>query len=401
MSHTLSPLRLSAVVGCLLAGLLGGCNSAPPDTPLKLEDVAENVPIVKPTTTADAPFTRITAGDPSEAKALAGVGATFPQPLYDRWFALYGSHIGVRVNYNRTEEGKPLDDKAKGSLAGIQSISNRAADFGASDAPMTDEQLQAAKGGRILHIPTAFGAIAIAYNVPGLNGRLRFTPTTLAGIFLGNITRWDDARLVRDNPQLAQLNQELITVHRADGSGTTYGLSDYLTSVSSDWHERVGQGTSIPWPVGIGARGNAGVVAELKQNPYSLGYVELGYAIANQLPYGLVQNRAGNFIDPTPDTIAAAAASKNAPGDLRFSVVNASGANAYPICTGTWLLVYQNMSDASKAQALTRLLWWAIHDGQAVNPSLSYAPVPANITARSEEFIRQIRVAGQPAFTEH
>ena len=323
---------------------------------------------------------------------MNAAGATFPAPLYQKWFDEYSKLTGVRVNY------QPI-----GSGGGIKGIQDQTLDFGASDAPMTDDQRRDAKGGEIVHIPTALGAIVPTYNLPGNPGaKLKFTGDTLAGIFLGDIQKWNDPKLVADNPDLASVNQDIVVVHRSDGSGTTFGWTDYLSTVNADWRNKVGKGTSVNWPVGLGGSGNPGVAGEVQQNPYSIGYVELIYAVQNKLGYGMVRNAAGQFIDPTLDSVtaAAAASAQSIPPDLRFSIVDAPGESSYPISTATWLLVYSTMQDQPKALALTRLLWWATHDGQRFNKDLAYATVPDALNARSEQFVRQITVNGTPAFPE-
>jgi phosphate transport system substrate-binding protein len=324
-----------------------------------------------------------------EAQALTGAGATFPAPLYQKWFAEYSKLTNVNVNF-----------QAIGSGGGIKGIQDQTVDFGASDAPMTDAQLQAAKGGQLFHIPAALGAIVPTYNVPEATSQLNFTGDTLAGIYLGNIQLWNDPLLVADNPLLASVNQPIVVVHRSDGSGTTYGFTDYLSSVSADWKSQVGKDTSVNWPVGLGASGNAGVAGEVQGDPYSIGYVELIYALSNSLGYGTVQNSSGTFVNASLESVTAAASSSASliPPDLRFSIVNSPGSDAYPISTGTWLLVYRDMNDRAKGLALTRMLWWATHDGQKFNNDLSYATVPSDLTIRSEEFIRQITVQGQAIF---
>ncbi|HJY84650.1 MAG TPA: phosphate ABC transporter substrate-binding protein PstS, partial [Candidatus Binatia bacterium] len=235
------------------------------------------------------------------------------------------------------------------------------------------------------------------YYIPSNSRKLKFTGDNLAKIFLGEITQWNDARLVADNPQLKSVNQKIVVVHRKDGSGSTYGLTDFLSSVSKDWRDRVGVGTSVNWPVGVEAEGNGGVAKEVRANPYSLGYIELSYAITDKLAYAMVANRSGKFIDPTLESVTAAAASAEAPADLRFSIVNAPGERSYPIVTGTWLIVYKTQTDPAKAQAIARYLWWTTHDGQSINTTLNYAPVPREITVRSEELVKQINVGGKPA----
>jgi phosphate transport system substrate-binding protein len=324
-----------------------------------------------------------------EASSLTGGGATFPAPLYQKWFTEYANLTHVEINY-----------QAIGSGGGIQGIQQKTFDFGASDAPMTDDQLKAAAG-PIFHIPTALGAIVPTYNLPEAGStQLNFTPDAIAGIFLGDIQMWNDPMLVADNPVLAGVNQPIVVVHRSDGSGTTYGFTDYLSKVSPDWQTKVGKGTSVNWPVGLGASGNAGVAGEVQQDQYAVGYVELIYALKNSLGYGTVMNSAGNFITPSLDSVTAAAASAatSVPDDLRFSIVNAPGDTAYPISTATWMLAYRDMTDKAKGLALTRMLWWATHDGQRFNNDLLYATVPGEITTKSESFIRQINVNGQPVF---
>ena len=326
---------------------------------------------------------------PGESATLNGAGGTFPAPLYQKWFDEYVKVTNIQVNY-----------QAIGSGGGIQGIQNQTVDFGASDAPMTDAQLQAARGGPIFHIPTALGAIVPTYDIPETSARLKFTGETLAGIYLGDIARWNDPKLVADNPDLASIDQEIVVVHRSDGSGTTFGFTDYLSSVSPHWAEKVGKGTSVDWPVGLGGSGNPGVAGEVQQNPYSIGYVELIYALQNNLGYGMVKNRAGKFIEPSlaSVTAAAAASATSIPSDMRFSIIDAPGDASYPISTATWLLAYKNLTDQPKATALTRTLWWVTHDAQKFNEDLQYATVPDALTRQSENFIKQITVNGSPAF---
>ena len=350
-------------------------------------------PAAKPTAPTAAPAISIGTPLDSEAKTLNGAGATFPAPLYTKWFEEYAKLTGVNINY-----------QAIGSGGGIKGVQDQTVDFGASDAPMTDEQLKAAKGGEIVHVPTALGAIVPSYNIPdlGTGTKLKFTGDTLAGIFLGTITKWNDPRLVADNPNLARVNQDIVVVHRSDGSGTTFGWTDYLSTVSKDWSQQVGKGTSVNWPVGLGGSGNAAVAGEVQQNPNAIGYVELIYALQNNLDYGMVKNRAGSFIEPTLDSVTAAAAAsiQNIPPDLRFSIVDAPGETSYPISTATWLLAYATQTDQPKAVAVTRMLWWATHDGQRLNKDLAYATVPLELTSRSEQFIRQISIGGKQALPE-
>lgn len=386
--------RLS-VAGLASLLLLTACG--PGTLPAAAPTSAPAVPTApaKPTTapvngtTAATPSVTITGPFQGEAKSLNAAGATFPAPLYQKWFDEYAKLSQVQVNY-----------QAIGSGGGIKGVQDQTVDFGASDAPMTDDQLKDAKGGAIFHIPTALGAIVPTYNLPNQSVKLKFTGETIAGIFLGDIQKWNDPKLVADNPDLANINQDIVVVHRSDGSGTTFGFTDYLSSVSPTWQQKVGKGTSVEWPVGLGGSGNPGVAGEVQQNPYSIGYVELIYAIQNKLGYGMVKNKAGKFIDPSLDSVTAAAASaaQSIPDDLRFSIVDAPGDGSYPISTATWLLAYKSETDQAKAIAHTRQLWWATHAAQRFNNDLAYARVPDGITRQSEEFIRQIAVQGKPVF---
>jgi phosphate transport system substrate-binding protein len=378
----------------LLALLLAttACSSAAQPTPTSAPTVSKPAATTTPPAASpSAPTISITGPVNNEAKSLNAAGATFPAPLYQKWFDEYAKLTQVQVNY-----------QAIGSGGGIKGIQDETIDFGASDAPMTDDQLQAARGGPIFHIPTALGAIVPTYNLPDVKSKLKFTGATLAGIFLGDISKWNDPKLVADNPDLAQVSQDIVVVHRSDGSGTTFGFTDYLSTVSPDWSSKIGKATSVNWPVGLGGNGNPGVAAEVQQNPYSLGYVELIYALQNNLAYGQVKNKAGQWADPSLDSVTAAAAAslQNIPADLRFSIVDAPGDGSYPISTATWLLVYKNQADQPKALAMARLMWWATHDGQRFNKDLQYAAVPQGLTARSEAFIRQINVSGTPVLTQ-
>lgn len=333
-----------------------------------------------------------TPGSSGEASTLTGAGATFPAVLYSKWFNEYEKLTKVKVNY-----------QSIGSGGGIKSISDQTVDFGATDGPMTDEQQKEARGGEILHIPMALGAVAATYNIPGVTTSIKFTPETLSGIFLGEITKWNDPKLVADNPALATIDKSIIVVHRSDGSGTSYIWTDYLGNVSPAWKQKVGVGNSVNWPVGLGGKGNEGVAGEVKQNPYSIGYVELIYALQNKLGVGLVKNQSGNFIEPKLETVTAAAAgvADNIAPDLRASIVNAPGANAYPISGFTWQLVYKNITDKGKAIALTKLLWWEIHDGQKYNADLGYSPLPEGIVKKAEEKVLSITSGGQRALPDN
>lgn len=330
----------------------------------------------------------IKGGISGEAKALTGAGATFPAVLYTKWFSEYARLTGVQVNY-----------QGIGSGGGIKSVNDMTVDFGASDAPMSDEQLAAAKGGKLLHFPMTMGAVVPTYNIPGLSGgnALRFTADTLSGIYLGDITKWNDPKLVADNPELASVNRYIVVVHRSDGSGTTNIWTSYLGAVSEKWARTVGHGTSVQWPVGLGGKGNEGVAGNVKQTQYSIGYVEEAYAVQNKLPVGQVRNAAGNWVEPTAAAVSAAASGVTLPADLRVMMVNSANPKAWPISGFTWILVYQRQTDPAKAAALTRLLWWNLHDGQAYAESLLYVPLPPDAVKKAVGLLKTITVNGKPA----
>ena len=332
----------------------------------------------------------ITGPFEGEAKALTGAGATFPAALYSKWFNDYNKVTQVQVNY-----------QSIGSGGGIKAISDQTADFGATDSPMTDAQLKDAKGGDILHIPMALGAVVATYNIPGLEGtKLKLSGDVLAAIFLGTITKWNDPKIVADNAGVKLPAEDIVSVHRSDGSGTSFVFTDYLSAVSADWKAKVGASTTVNWPGGIGGKGNEGVAGEVKQNPFSIGYVELIYAIQNKLGVASIKNKAGKWVEPSLEgvTAAAAAASGKVAPDLRVSIVEQEGEKTYPISTFTWILAYKTMADAPKAIALTRLLWWATHEGQKLTGDLGYAPLPAEIVAKGEAMIKSIQAGGKAAF---
>lgn len=357
-------------------------------------------PAAAPTTAAAAPPTApapaasgavaITGPFEGEAKTLTGAGATFPAALYSKYFNEYNKLAKVEVNY-----------QSIGSGGGIKAISDQTADFGATDSPMTDAQLKEAKGGEILHIPMALGAVVATYNIPGLETtKLKFTGETLAAIFLGTITKWNDPKIAADNAGVKLPTEDIVSVHRSDGSGTSFVFTDYLSAVSAEWKTKVGASTTVNWPGGVGGKGNEGVAGEVKQTPFSIGYVELIYAVQNKLGVGLIKNKAGQFVEPNLAGVtgaAAAAAGKVAP-DLRVSIVDQDGAATYPISSFTWILAYKQMADAAKATALTRLLWWGTHEAQKFNGDLGYAPLPAEIVTKGEAMIKSITGAGKPAF---
>ena len=317
---------------------------------------------------------------------MNGAGATFPYPIYSKWFDEYTKvDPSVRFNY-----------QSIGSGGGIRQISERTVDFGASDGPMTDEQLKKAPA-ELLHIPTVLGAVVATYNLPG-NPTLHFTGDVLADIFLGKITSWDDGKIKSLNPGVSLPKTPIVVVHRSDGSGTTYIWVDYLSKISREWQEKVGRGTSVKWPAGLGGKGNEGVAGQIKNTPGALGYVELAYAITNKLPAASVKNAAGKFIEPTiaTTTAAAAGAANNMPADFRVSLTNAPGDTAYPIASFTWLLVYKDQPNEAKGRLLTKFLWWAIHDGQKYPSDLLYAPLPAPVVKQIEAKVKQMTFNGKP-----
>jgi phosphate transport system substrate-binding protein len=311
---------------------------------------------------------------------LNGAGASFPNPIYSKWFSEYNKlHPDVQVNY-----------QSLGSGAGIRQVISGTVDFGASDGPMTDEQLKEAKV-KILHIPTVLGAVVPAYNVPGISGEVKFTPEALAGIFLGKVQKWNDPAITAANPGVKFPDQSIIVVHRSDGSGTTYIFTDYLSKVSKDWESSVGKGASPKWPVGLGGKGNEGVAGQVRQLQGSIGYIELIYAVENKITYGLVKNAAGNFVKASLDGVTEAAASvKNMPADFRVSITNAPGKTSYPISSFTWLLIPEQSKDPKKGKILSDFLNWMVTDGQKMAGQLSYAPLPANVVEKVKVAIKQV-----------
>jgi phosphate transport system substrate-binding protein len=306
----------------------------------------------------------------SESLEITGAGATFPYPLYSKWFDTWHQlHPDVRINY-----------QSIGSGGGIRQLIERTVFFGATDSPMTDEQLNQAPR-PILHFPTTLGAVVPVYNLPGASADLRFAPDVLADLFLGRITRWNDPRIAAANPGVTLPATAVVIVHRSDGSGTTFILSDYLSKVSPAFRSTVGTGTSLRWPGGIGGKGNEGVAGLVKQTPGSLGYVELVYALQNRIAYGSVRNADGNFVRASVESVTAAAAGAAAtmPADFRVSITNASGANAYPISSFTWLLLYDSPPDARRGRAMVSFLRWALGDGQKECAPLGYAPLPETV----------------------
>jgi phosphate transport system substrate-binding protein len=304
----------------------------------------------------------------AQAQKLTGAGATFPYPIYSKWFSEYSAaHPGVEINY-----------QSIGSGGGIRQVTAGLVDFGATDGPATDEQLASSKT-KLIHIPTVLGAVVPVFNVPGVSD-LKFSSEVLADIFLGKISNWSDPRIAKDNPGVTLPNQKIIVVHRSDGSGTTYIFTDYLSKVSPEWANGPGKGTSPSWPVGVGGKGNEGVAGLVRQLPGALGYVELIYALQNKITYGSVKNPAGNFVKASISGVTEAAASiKTLPADYRVSITNAPGATAYPISSFTWLLVPVKSPDAAKGKVIKDLLSWIITSGEGEVESLSYAPLPKNV----------------------
>jgi len=311
---------------------------------------------------------------------LNGAGASFPYPIYSKWFSEYNKlHSDVQINY-----------QSLGSGAGIRQVLSGTVDFGASDGPMTDEQLKEAKT-PILHIPTVLGAVVPAYNVPGISGEIKFTPEALAGIFLGKIQKWNDAAITQPNPGVKFPDMSIIVVHRSDGSGTTYIFTDYLSKVSNEWESAVGKGTSPKWPVGLGGKGNEGVAGQVRQLAGAIGYVELIYAVENKITFGSVRNAAGNFVVASLDGATEAAASvKNMPADFRVSITDPPGKTAYPISSFTWLLIPEQAKDPKKGKIIADFLEWMVTDGQKMTSPLSYAPLPATVAQKVKAAIKQV-----------
>ncbi len=308
--------------------------------------------------------------------ALNGAGATFPYPIYSKWFNEYHNlHPNIQINY-----------QSIGSGGGIRQVQAGTVDFGASDGPMTDEQIAQSKV-KVIHLPTVLGAVVPAYNIPGVNAELKFTPDVLAGIYLGKITKWNDGRIAKVNPGVNFPDQNITVVHRSDGSGTTYIFTDYLSKVSEDWKNTVGKGTSVKWPVGIGGKGNEGVAGSVRQLPGSIGYIELIYALQNKIPFGSVQNSSHNFIKASLESTTAASEGVKMPNDFRVSITNPPGKNAYPIASFTWLLIPTNPANAAKGKILKDFLGWMLDQGQTMVEALSYAPLPKDVVTKEKAAI--------------
>jgi phosphate transport system substrate-binding protein len=318
---------------------------------------------------------------------LTGAGATFPYPIYSKWFADYAKQTGVKINY-----------QSIGSGGGIRQLSEQTVDFGASDSPMSDDEMSKAKGGAVLHIPTVLGAVVITYNIPGLSAPLNLTSSAIADIFSGRVTKWSDTRIASINPGVKLPSTDILVVHRSDGSGTTFIFTDYLSKAVPTWNSSVGKGKEVKWPTGLGAKGNEGVAGQIKQTPGAIGYVELAYAKQNNLPFAAITNKAGkNILASVPAvTAAAAGAAQTLPAntDYRISIVDAPGADSYPISSFTWILVYQQQRDAAKGKKLVDFLNWALTTGESEASSLDYAPLPAGMAAKVKARLATIAVTG-------
>jgi phosphate transport system substrate-binding protein len=320
---------------------------------------------------------------PEEAQMLTASGATFPAVIYTKWIEEYYKATGVQVNY-----------QAIGSGGGIKAITEKTVDFAGSDAPMTDAQLAAASG-PILHIPTVMGAVVPTFNVTGVT-KLNLTPETLAGIYLGTIRTWNDPKLAADNPGVSFPSTNITPIFRSDASGTTFAFTNYLAKVSPDFKSKVGAGTAVTFPSGLGGKGNDGVAGAVKSTPNSIGYVELIYALQQKLGTASLRNASGKFVDPTLDAVSKAAVGVTYPDDLRVSITNSTNADAWPISTFTFLLTYKEVSDRAKALAMVRYFWWGTHDGQAFTKDLGYAPLPADVLTKAEAKIRSVTSNGTP-----
>jgi phosphate transport system substrate-binding protein len=318
----------------------------------------------------------------ASAQNINGAGATFPYPIYSKWFSEYSQlHPSVKINY-----------QSIGSGGGIRQVTEGTVDFGASDGPMTDQQMNQAKV-KVMHIPTVLGAVVPVYNIPGVNKELNFSGDVIADIYLGKITKWNDGRIAKDNPGVNLPDKPILPVYRSDGSGTTYIFSDYLSKVSSGWQSGPGKGTAINWPTGIGQKGNEGVAGMVRQSPYSFGYVELIYAVQNKMSFGTVKNAAGKYVKASTEgvTAAAAAAAKTMPADYRVSITNAQGADSYPISSFTWLLIPTHSTDPAKAKALAEFVGWMLDHGEGEAAALTYAPLPKPVQDMVRKSIANIK----------
>jgi phosphate transport system substrate-binding protein len=323
-------------------------------------------------------------GNAHAQELINGAGATFPYPIYSKWFDEYAKvDPSVRFNY-----------QSIGSGGGIMMLRNQTVDFGASDAPLSNEQLKQMPS-PVLHFPSVMGAVVLAYNLPDVKQKLRLTGPVIADIFMGKVVKWSDPEIAGLNPGVKLPDEPIVTCHRSDGSGTTYIFADYLSKVSPEWQSKVGKGTSLKWPVGLGGKGNEGVTGLVQQTPGAIGYIELIYALTNNIPFATLQNRDGKWIDASLEgvTAAAAASSSNMPADFRVSITDAPGAQAYPISSFTYLLIYKDQKDKTKGQAIVKFLKWALTDGQKYTADLHYASLPAPVASREQEQIDKITLA--------
>jgi phosphate transport system substrate-binding protein len=323
---------------------------------------------------------------PSQAGpiSLNGAGATFPYPLYSKWIAEYNKQFpNIQINY-----------QSIGSGGGIRQIIAGTVDFGATDAPMKEDEAKQAPG-KLLHIPTTIGAVVLCYNLPDVKETLKLTPEVLADIYLGKIKKWNDPRIAADNGGTKLPDKEIAVVYRTDGSGTTNVYTDYLSAVSAEWKDKVGAGKSVKWPVGLGAKGNEGVTGQLKTTPYTIGYTERAYATQNKLPMAELKNKSGKFVAPTTPAMSAAAEGVEMPAELYVSLVNSAADSAYPIAGYTYLLVYADAKDGTKGEAIAKYLWWALHDGQKFAESLDYAPLPAKVVTLVEARLKELSAGGK------
>lgn len=319
----------------------------------------------------------------ASAQKINACGASFPDAIYEKWFSDYHTaHADVQINYN-----------PNGSGGGVKGVQDGTVDFGASDMPMTDTEIAATKG-KILHFPTVLGAVVPVYNVPGISQELKFSGPVLAGIFLGKITKWNDKAIAADNAGVKLPNDDIVVVHRTDGSGTSFILTDYLSKVSPDWKSKVGAAKSVNWPVGLGGAQNAGVAGLVKQTPDSIGYVELIYAIQNKMGYGLVKNASGEFVKASIESVSEAAAGAAMPEDFRVSITNAPGKKAYPISSFTWMLIPAKISDPAKAKQIHAFLSWMLTEGQKSAPALAFAPLPKPVVVKEQKQLAAIELPG-------
>jgi len=376
----LAPVLAAVLAALLLAGCGGGGESPSTASPAATRTSIASSP-TGPQVTSPCP----PAGS---ASALTGAGATFPGPLYSKWIDAFGKPCNAQINY-----------QAIGSGGGIKQITEKTVDFGASDGIMTPEQEAAANqaGGPILHIPMASGAVAVVLNLPGIqSGQLKLSPEVLADIYLKKITKWNDPRIAALNAGLNLPDTDIAVVHRADGSGTTFIFTDYLSKVSPEWKAKVGSGTSVSWPGDIGGEKNAGVAAQVAQIPGAIGYVELAYAVQNKLTWAAVRNKSGNFVEPSLEATTAAAEGVLLPDDMKVLLTDSPNPSAYPIVGFTWVLVYQNQPDRAKGQTLAYYIWWSIHEGQGFTKDLLYGALSAEAVKIAEAEIESITYQGQP-----